>query len=919
MIPPPCERSPPRSRPTSPASSVPAPLERIQSPVRQLARPRAYNERVRVSSKWLAVLGVAVVVAIVLLVWRGGGGDRVGESDEVGGAEVGGTGPRGPGLAAVPTAASRATRSVATAGAAESAGAALARGPGRVTVTVRLPGGTPLERALIEVFAPEGAETPQPRFTDARGEAAFADLAACDGFTVRVTPGRSAAGRWFEVTRSVDLSGPPVAAVQVEVPRAGIAGIVLDDDSRIPVPNAVVRAFETESQPSDEEFEDVQAWRKMPERVLATTRSDDVGKFFLDDVGWNVDLEAIAPDGRRTPPDQVLAPRGASTVVGVRRTSPFPVRGRVMDDRRQPVSGATLAFRAQYSHGPPLFTVTADAEGRFSFEATLRTYWVGITTRDGRATLTDRTISEGEEVLIIVPTDTALSFTVTDDTSGEPVAGVRITPWGLFGAHAEGIATNASGKARTPYAAAPLDEIDVQAPGYRPAELQRPDFRSPSVVVAPGTALNSPFAPGEVREVALRMRRGGVVVGRVVLPDGTPADGAEVSCGDSGFTPSRPTTTTGPDGRFRLERMLPSPYEEDRGSVVVRASLAGYDRITRTIDASRLPRDGSELEIGDLVLKRPWVVCSRVIDGDGKPVPGARIDVSGGTTDGLAHTAEDGTFTVDVRSRPVWMPEAEPGLYVWVRADGFLAADVLLERSPAPGSVLRIPPIVLHRPGSVRVRVLNAADRPLPGVSVSVRPAVALTDGQAPPRTDGAGWVAVEGLDWGAGLSLEAPDRTRFHYQRYLDTSEGAKEIVIRLPATRPLEVQVTNEADAPLRATVRVDTWAAGESFADVDPLGVTDDAGTTRFAAIPARPISLTVSLPGFVTREVLVPVDAPPRVKVVLERFGEAHAHRLAAVREEIKELKSRVEDDRDPGDERSKRLRDLEDEERRLTGR
>ena len=147
------------------------------------------------------------------------------------------------------------------------------------------------------------------------------------------------------------------------------------------------------------------------------------------------------------------------------------------------------------------------------------------------------------------------------------------------------------------------------------------------------------------------LRRGIVVTGRVLDHEGHPVRGARVGAESNRFGSDPPIVETDGDGRFRLGHLQPRET-----AITVQAKGHGPERIE--LDA-RTALPPVELKLGT-----PRTIQGRVVDRDGRPLPGIRVTVAYwrrlNTLDWKAETGTDGRFR--------W--ENAPREEVWLNAFG---------------------------------------------------------------------------------------------------------------------------------------------------------------------------------------------------------------------------------------------------------
>jgi len=256
-------------------------------------------------------------------------------------------------------------------------------------------------------------------------------------------------------------------------------------------------------------------------------------------------------------------------------------------------------------------------------------------------------------------------------------------------------------------------------------------------------ATDEVFAPpedGSELRIVARPRQLVPVRLRIVLPEGAPAPASlRVTLsprwrGGVGYSQPAPSGTfevawPAPDAREVLvERDVPP------GGVWVRIEAEGFLLSRREIQA--------EVGIGPVgevfALDRGRVARGRVVDEAGKPVGGARVEVSGDTEDGNSRisgrglTSSDGSFAVGGLGEPPWVYEVEAEGYLPIESPWFRFIDEPRVPNVDPDHV------VLRRGGRLRVVVVDGDGFPRAEISIAM-------DRKGPEaREDDAPWSATD-------------------------------------------------------------------------------------------------------------------------------------------------------------------------------
>ena len=269
--------------------------------------------------------------------------------------------------------------------------------------------------------------------------------------------------------------------------------------------------------------------------------------------------------------------------------------------------------------------------------------------------------------------------------------------------------------------------VGLAAGSYRPTvELEgwRDGRAEDSIELEPGEALAG---------ILITMDPGRVVIGRVLLPDGAPAAGAEIrlsqakpaSAGGGGMAWGRPRndserqeTIAAQDGTFRFTaladttaRLAASLEWSDGAGAPTVALAAALDEVE--------PASASGARAVEIKLAPTISVTGRVVDDLGAPIPNFEVRAAregfssrSGTGDGVRMTfadAEDGSFVMDGASPGTWR--------VSVNADGFESREdqSISVALPQTGAPLEF---ALTRFGSVRGVVLDPNGLPVAGAQI---------------------------------------------------------------------------------------------------------------------------------------------------------------------------------------------------------
>jgi len=430
-------------------------------------------------------------------------------------------------------------------------------------------------------------------------------------------------------------------------------------------------------------------------------------------------------------------------------------------------------------------------------------------------------------------------------------------------------------------------------------------FRGEEVVAAPVTVI---LPKKGVEKVTLQLVKGRKVRVRVVDADKAPLAAAQVVLAEGGLSPFPLEAVTNEEGLAVLGPVAPT-------KATLAASAKGYvPRTSIGLD----PSDPAELEI---VLMQGGTLVGEVVDGRGRAIEGARIEVIGTDTTGapIAETSDTRDFRAEhftfalAGPRPL-IPAGELGVMPgplpdiprgpdigwptqtspsddtsepWVtRGDGTFRASFVppgrlrvIARHPdfveAISKTLRLRPgetervkLVMQQGGELNGRVLDDDGEPVAFARIHLVALRGSTFSQT-LTTDETGAFTSSALPERVAVTVTRPDMPDANpHREEVRLGKGeTKELEIRLPALRePVRVRVNDEDEAPLaHAQVTI------TSLSPKTPLRrtrFTSEAGDVEFADTVGLPLELEVTLPG--RAPIVMQVDSAPReITVELSR--------------------------------------------------
>jgi protocatechuate 3,4-dioxygenase beta subunit len=483
--------------------------------------------------------------------------------------------------------------------------------------------------------------------------------------------------------------------------------------------------------------------------------ADREGRFEVADLAaGSYDLRVAAPGFAPTLVRGVPVRAGAVDLGTVVLHPGAEIAGTVTDPDGQPIADATVRITPDSpvavrlsAAGEEERKVVTGADGSFRLQdlapggpVSLKVWKTGY-----RPISQAVAMPTAEPVTIVLHPASKVAGRVLDE-DGEPVSGARVVL----------IADQPGGRPGRMLSSAPTDEqgsfiVEGADPG--PVRL---------VATAAGFLASQP-KPVEIPEgedlegIEILLSQGAVVEGHVTGSNGRPLAGALVQVAPRPAPVPEiglPTAQTGQDGAYRLEGVPPG-----------RRSLSAEHPEHPSAVAEVEVRPGTNAL--DLRLEDGWEVSGQVVDGGGRPVPGARVTVSSKSSSRQAVSGADGAFRVTAVSEGRSRVEAEKEGYAPARP----GVEVQVADGPVSGVEVRLDP-----GGAIVGRILGLGHEDLSRLEISASgPA-----GGAAGRIDPSGAYRVDTLPAGEWVvTAHLPGGRETHARVTL--APGAQEAALDL------------------------------------------------------------------------------------------------------------------------------------------
>ncbi|MCW5805648.1 MAG: carboxypeptidase regulatory-like domain-containing protein [Deltaproteobacteria bacterium] len=496
---------------------------------------------------------------------------------------------------------------------------------------------------------------------------------------------------------------------------------------------------------------------------------------------------------------------------------PLRMEGQVVGPDGKGVGGAEVFI----STAPPR-TITANDDGTFVFEKLLgRTYRLTAKNKEliGGPSVCKLT-AKSDPCRIQLAEAAAVEVTVVDEQKA-PVAGAEVHD----GDRMHGVATTDARGVAT---------LRPVHPGWLAVVATFGGY-------APASAFTTVGSAGALAKVTIVLRKGFAVSGRVLDEGGRPIANAHVFPAGVWFDEDRAANPAISDasGKFTVEAIPPGTHALvalHRERAPGRAQVTVIDKAVTGVE---------------ITMKSGASVAGTVVDGAGKPVPFATVQVAGTSRQPWqesrrATTDDRGAFEIRGLPRTKLLARASNE----VAASAIADVD-LLERD------VRDLKLTLDVNGTISGIVVNDAGAPVTEIQVQAFPDVVRGDAKAgavadmtSATTDGAGAFTLEGLPEGKyRLSVSRSNARRWDWEKATPASTGDKDVRIVLPSPATLVGKVALQGGgAPSLAQVQVGVQAATPVYdgaftiKDITPGTYAVTIRGPEFAQLVKHDITLT-----------------------------------------------------------------------------
>ena len=341
-----------------------------------------------------------------------------------------------------------------------------------------------------------------------------------------------------------------------------------------------------------------------------------------------------------------------------------------------------------------------------------------------------------------------LEILVTDTVADRPIEGVR---------------TNVDHRGVREHVALRTDKDGVCRARMSPGKCHV--YGSKKRYKHPGTAEVN-VVEGETTRLAFKLRPFPKVKGRIVDPTGKPVPGASVRFGS--FGPERITDAA---GEFEIEPGLTSCTEDYQFHLLV---------LQRERNLARVMAVGDGPQTMDVKLLPGVTIAGRTADPDGKPVAGAKIEITWHTTAGYSNYGEPLATNAEGRYELGGLPPGQ-SFHLSATAEGYGRDSTEVTLAEEGDERVKVKDLVVERASlSLSGTVVNGEGKAVPAIYVSVS-----GEGQSgrTAKTDADGRFKVGSLCKGkvyvTALFPDAP-----HVSGGVEAEAGAQDVrvVVRVP-----------------------------------------------------------------------------------------------------------------------------------------